>query len=535
MARRRVEMHRLQELVRLHRQGTGPREVARLLSMSPNTERTYRRALLAAELLKGPPSEVPALEALKAAVLAHQPVKPRPLQQRSSIESWRASIQELMVEYRMRPKAIFHRLQEKHGDSFEGTYPQVKRLCRAIRRERGVSPEDVAIVVETPPGQVAQVDFGYVGRLLDPATGTFRRAWCFVMVLGFSRHTVARIVFDQKASTWLRVHVECFEELGAVPQVIVPDNLKAAVIRAAFGKSDSPALNRSYRELARHYGFKIDPTPPFAPDKKGKVESGVRYLKGDPLAGREGQDAREVQAHLSAFLRETAGLREHGTTGKQPLVQYETIERAQMLPLPDASFEPVIWKPAKVHRDSHIVFDKRLYSVPWRLIGQSMWVRATPRTVDIYADDERVASHSRRGPNKRTTVEEHLPDGRREFRHRTRSYWLDKAEALGPEVRAFIEEIFDSDDVLYQLRTVQAVMGLLASYPPHRICATASRASFYGITSYAGVKRILVNALDLEPLPTAVEPAHGRLAQPRFARNVGELFELSAGGSDEPH
>ena len=163
-------MHRLQELVRLHREGTGPREVVRLLSMSPNTERAYRRALLAAELLEGPPSEVPALEELKAAVLAHQPEKPRPPQQRSSIESWRASIEELMVEHRMRPKAIFHRLQEKHGDSFEGTYPQVKRLCRSIRRERGVSPEDVAIVVETPPGQVAQVDFGYVGRLLDPAT-----------------------------------------------------------------------------------------------------------------------------------------------------------------------------------------------------------------------------------------------------------------------------------------------------------------------------------------------------------------------------
>lgn len=144
------------------------------------------------------------------------------------------------------------------------------------------------------------------------------------------------------------------------------------------------------------------------------------------------------------------------------------------------------------------MFDKRLYSVPWRLMGKSVWVRANARTVDVYADDDRIASHSRRGADKRSTLEEHIPEGRRDLRHRTREYWVDKAEALGPEVRAFIEEVFDSDDVLYQLRTVQAIMGLLAKYPPHRVKATAMRASFYGVTSYVGVKRILVNALDLE-------------------------------------
>lgn len=527
-------MHRLQELVWLYRRGTGAREVARLLAMSPNTERDYRRALSAASLLEGPADEVPPLEVLKAAVLAQKPHKPVPPVHRSSIEAWRPKVEALMVEHQMGPKAIFARLRERHGDAFEGTYSQVKRLCRAIRRERGVGPEDVAIVVETPPGEVAQVDFGYIGRLLDPSTGTFRRAWCFVMVLGFSRHMVARIVFDQAVGTWLRVHVECFEELGAVPRTVVPDNLKAAVIRAAFGKSESPALNRSYRELARHYGFKIDPTPPYAPDKKGKVESGVRYLKRGPLAGREGEGARQVQSYLSRFLREEAGHREHGTTGKRPLVQYETIERAAMMPLADMPFEAVVWKSAKVHRDSHVVFDKRLYSVPWRLLGQSVWIRATPRTVDIYADDERVASHSRRGP-KRSTDEGHLPDGRRDFRHRTRAYWVEKAAALGPDVRRFIEDIFDSDDVLSQLRTVQAVMTLLAQYPPHRVLGVVRRASFYGVTSYVGVKRILVDALDLEPLPTAVEPSRGRLSQPRFARDIGELFELSSGGTDEPH
>lgn len=525
-------MHRLQELVRLHRQGTKTREVARLLVMSPNTERKYREALQAASLLDGEESELPEPEELKAAVLAAQPTPATPPQQRSSIERWRSKIEELLVDKGMRPKAIWRRLQEQHGDSFEGTHAQVKRMCRAIKRERGVEEDEVAIVVNTPPGQVAQVDFGYIGRLLDPDTMTLRKAYCFVMVLGFSRHMVAKIVFDQKLSTWTQLHVECFEELGGVPHVLVPDNLKAAVIRAAFTLGDKPELNRTYRELARHFGFKIDPTPPFAPQKKGKVESGVRYLKHGPLAGREGEDVTDVREHLTRFLEQEAGTRVHGTTGLQPREQFELHERSELRGLPSAAYEEILWKQAKVHRDCHLNFDGRLYSVPWSLIGQTVWVRATKTSVVAYADDKRVATHSRQGPTRRSTLEEHLPEARRELRHRSREYWEQKASGLGEDVRAYVVEVFDSDDVLYQLRTVQAIVGLLEKYPPHRAQAAARRASVYGVMTYAGVKRILVNALDLEPLPLALQPP-APLVRPRFARPIPKLL-LLAGGSREP-
>lgn len=115
------------------------------------------------------------------------------------------------------------------------------------------------------------------------------------MVLGHSRHMFCKVVFDQKIETWLELHVEAFDFFGGSPKVVVPDNLKAAVIRNAFGiGGDDTELNRSYRELARHYGFKIDPTPPYSPKKKGKVESAVKYVKGNALRGREGEDTREV-------------------------------------------------------------------------------------------------------------------------------------------------------------------------------------------------------------------------------------------------
>ncbi len=538
MAAGRMQMDRLQEMVRLHRMGTGFREMARLLRMSPNTERKYRQALTAAGMLDGPVDELPELQTLKEVVIKALPPPKIPPHQLSSIESWRPKI-EKMLEKGLGPKVLWQRLIEEtknEATPFEGTYPQVKRLCRAIRQQKGTDPNTVAIVVESKPGETAQVDFGYVGRLRDQATGTIRRAWCFVMLLCFSRHMAVRVVFDQKIETWLKLHIECFQEFGGVTQIVRPDNLKAAVVRAAFSPQQSAELNRSYRSLARHYGFKVDPTPPYAPKKKGKVESAVKYVKQSFFQGRQEQEVDVVRSALAGWVDQTAGLRTHGTTGKQPKVVFDQIEQGHLLPLPHQGFEPVTWKKAKVHQDTHVAFDGRLYSVPWRLVGSKVWVRATAATVVLYASDERVATHSRRGPDRRSTIEEHLPEHRRQWRHRSREYWEQAADAIGDEVAQLIGEIFDADDVLYQVRTVQSVMKLLSDYPPERARAACARASFYSITKYGAIKRILTSGLDLEPLPTAVAPSAGRLLSPRFARNVPELIRNACKEApDEPH
>lgn len=136
----------------------------------------------------------------------------------------------------------------------------MRAVWRKWKKDRGVRAEDVAIPVDTAPGEITQVDFGYVGRLYDASSGQLR-GMAFVMVLGYSGRMAVRICFDQKIETWLRVHVEAFAELGGVPSTVVPDNLKAEVVRAAFGVDGAASLNRSYRELARHYGIKIDPAP----------------------------------------------------------------------------------------------------------------------------------------------------------------------------------------------------------------------------------------------------------------------------------
>lgn len=308
------------------------------------------------------------------------------------------------------------------------------------------------------------------------------------------------------------------------------------MIRAAFGIDEPAALNRSYRELARHFGFRVDPTPPRAPEKKGKVENSVRYVKTSFFRPRAGElDATIVESALDRWVREIAGTRRHGTIHRRPLEVFEQEERAELLPLPAARFEWVIWKEATVHPDTHVLLDKRFYSVPWRFIGRKVWIRASPTMVTIYGDDQRIATHDRHGDGPRSTVDEHLPEHRADYRHRSRSFWEERADRMGEEVGAFVREVFDSDDVLYQLRAVQAIVRHLETFPVERARGACARARFYGAHSYGALKRILRLALDLEPLPTAVIPARGVLEAPRYARSAQELLTFHSEVDDECH
>lgn len=514
-------MDRLQELVRLHRMGTPTREVARLLGMGRNTEKQYREALAEAGLLEGAVDALPELQTLRAAVEAAHP-RPTTPQQTSRFEDFRPKIEALVADG-LGPKAIFDRLRLEESQ-LPGGLSAIKRMVRGIVAARGVQPSDVAIPVETEPGEIAQVDFGYVGRLYDPSEGVLRKAYVFVMVLGHSRHMFAKVVFDQKSETWLGLHAEAFGAFGGVARVVVPDNLRAAVVRAAFRLDEANELNRSYREQARHFGFKVDPTPPYAPEKKGKVESAVKYVKNNFFKGREEQDVVEVQRALSEWTLRIAGERVHGTTGWKPLEQFEEVERSALLPLPAKPFEQVLWRKAQVHRDSHVQFERRLYSVPFRHVGQDVWIRATSHSVAVFREDVRIATHARTGSSARSTVEEHLPEGRRDLRHRSRSFWEERAARVGPRTGELVRTVFDSDDVLHQLRAVQAIVTHLERFPVERAENASARAIFYGNYSPRGIKDILTKALDQQPLPNSTPAVTRDDTRPRFARNPRELL-----------
>jgi len=253
--------------------------------------------------------------------------------------------------------------------------------------------------------------------------------------------------------------VQAFAFFGGVPATVVPDNLKAAVVRAAFTPSEPMALNRSYRELARHYGFKVDPTPPYAPQKKGKVESGVKYVQRNFFPGRDGADVDPTQAELTSWVRQIAGTREHGSTGKKPLELFEQEEKGALRPLPLRPYESAVWKQARGAPGLPRGLRARQYSVrKWRPMRAG-------------------------GGEPRSTNEAHLPDHRADLRHRSRSYWEERAARIGPESAAYVKALFESDDVLSMLRSAQAVVTHLEKFRSERAEATRRRATYFGPNS----------------------------------------------------
>ena len=240
MARARVDMHRLQELVRLHRMGVSVRESARRLKMGRDTHREYCKILAAAELLSGDGTMIPDLAVLRAAVKSVIETNPR-LEQASSVETHGDAIRE-MLSIGARPKAIFDALVLRDPE-FRGSLSAVKRLCAREAKRRGIRAEEVAIPVETAPGEVAQVDFGYVGMIRDNKSNELRRAWVFVMTLAFSRHMFAKIVFDQKLETWQQLHVDAFAYFGGSA------GLNKAPSWLTFGTTSGPARGFRIRRL----------------------------------------------------------------------------------------------------------------------------------------------------------------------------------------------------------------------------------------------------------------------------------------------
>jgi hypothetical protein len=188
------------------------------------------------------------------------------------------------------------------SDSASHDVPSRPSVYSALQRAQGVQPQDVG-----EPGRDRTSGLRLRGQAVRSIHDDDGQAWSFVMVLGFSRHMVVRVVFDQRTETWLQLHDGAFAELGGVVETVVPDNLKAAVVRAAFAIDDQSELNRSYRELAGHYGFKVDPRPPYDAQKKSKVEAGVMYLKGDFFVGRQQSDVEEVRRDLRRWVQVDRG------------------------------------------------------------------------------------------------------------------------------------------------------------------------------------------------------------------------------------
>ncbi len=494
-----------QALVRM-RQGDSDRQIATAHLMGRRTAARLREFSLEHNWLD-PAGAMPEDGQIATAL-----VKPKRASSTiSSLASQRAQIQS-WAEQGVSGVAIFAALQREQG--WGGSYSAVRRMLADIR---SAEPPESTCRLDFEPGEAAQVDFG-AGPMLTHPDGKVRRTWAFVMTLCFSRHQYVEFVWDQTVATWLGCHRRAFEWFGAVPQRLIIDNAKCAITRAC---AKDPTVQRAYAECAEGYGFRIDPCPPHDPQKKGIVESGVKYVKGNFLALREFRNLADLNEQARSWVTEVAGIRIHGTTRQAPLSLFAT-ERALMKALPAIAPDLGTWHQVTLHRDCHVKFDYRLYSAPFALVGKVLWLRATDGAVALYDDFRHVATHCRGlKPGERKTVRDHLPPKAQAFFARDRQWLGMQADLVGASCAQLIDRLL-SDKILERLRAAQGVIGLGKTYGNPRLEAACARALAHDSPFYRTVKSILSTGADKTPAAEPFTPP--AYAKPRFARDAATLF-----------
>ena len=284
---------------------------------------------------------------------------------RSSCGPFREFI-ELSLGQGRNAMAIWQDLVASHG--FIGNYQAVKRY---VRKLRGRQTPEARVVIQTAPGEEAQVDYGSGPMVRDPLSGKYRRTRLFVMTLGYSRKCVRLLTFCSSSRIWAELHERAFRRLGGATRLVVLDNLREGVLAPDFY---DPTLNPLYRDVLKHYGAVAMPCRVRDPDRKGKVESGVGHAQKTPLKGLRFESLEEAQAYLDRWEERCADTRIHGTTKRQVAAMFAE-ERPALLPLPLEPFRYYQFGTRTVHLDGCVEVDAAYYGAPPGWIGRQVNVQ----------------------------------------------------------------------------------------------------------------------------------------------------------------
>lgn len=372
-----------------------------------------------------------------------------------------------------------HELLKEQGVSV--SYSSVKTYLAKLKAR-----VNLCIRFSCEAGEESQVDFGYVGRLPD-ATGKLRKAWVFNMRLSYSRLDFYQVVFDQKVETFIQCHMAAFRYFGGVPKVVKIDNLKAAILEAHFYQ---PVYQALYKQFATHYGFQILPCRVKQPQEKGKVESGIKYVKTNFFAGRHFTSEQDHQVALSNWLEYKANARIHGTTRKVPRDFFELEEKAVLKALPQTAYRQPQVGEREVYRDCHVYIDYNYYSVPYEYVGKTVTFEADESLIRIFYQGQSLAVHPKKSNRGEFSTEEsHYPTYKCVFSTANRQRYAMKMLEMGEHAQALFEVLI-KEQPYHWLQTVKGILSLRKRFDDVTINLSCRRALSYGAIHYRQLKSI---------------------------------------------
>jgi transposase len=392
-------------------------------------------------------------------------------------------------------------------------------------------PAPTVRVADCSPGELAEVDFGRLGYIYDAPNDKKRLVYALVVVLAFSRHQYVHLSHRQKLDDFLEGMEAAWDFFGGVTSRVVLDNLRAAVNKA--DRYDH-VFQRTFDEYSQWRGFVIDAALPRHATGKPHVERQVSYVRENFFRGESFLSLEHCQQEALRWCMNTAGMRIHGTTRLQPLVQFETYEKAALKPLTGERFDTPRWATPKVHPDFHVRFDYALYSVPYKYRGKKAVLRADSRLVRIYIAGKLVKTHPVKKPGKRSTDFNDYPSEKTPYAMRDANYLIAQARKRGKHLGLFTEHLLAGDFPWAKLRQAQKLLRLSDKYGNTRVEMACKRALSFELINVGRVQRIVELALEKYTDSSGDPPGQAVQFPLRFLRDSRSFTHTPYDKKEEP-
>ena len=350
--------------------------------------------------------------------------------------------------------------------------------------------------INRKPGEQIEVDWaGDTAEIIDPDTGEIIKAYLFVGVMTYSQYAYVEAFINEKQQAWITAHIHMYEYFGGVTKILVPDNCKTAVVHN--GGWYNQQLNATYHEMAEHYGTAIIPARVRAPKDKPNAEGIVGNISTWIIAALRNEQFFSLAELNRAIKEKLKAFNAHPFQKKEGsrLSLFLGEEMPLMAPLPATRYELAEWKQATVQFNYHISVDGMLYSVPFEYIKRKVDIRVTDKTIEIFYNHTRIASHPRLHGRKGqyATIVEHMPEDHQKYLEWNGNRFRQWAERIGINTYKVVDAILTSKTVEQQ--TYRSCMGLLKLADKYSVsaleAACAKALSYSASPSYKSIKNIL--------------------------------------------
>ncbi len=447
-----LNMSKIQSVLALRQQGWPFTRIARELGIHRQTVASYVRDFSKSTQAPTGSEESKSTEAPTGPVDSKSTEAPRSSLSSGSVRSDCEPLREVIegkLDQGLHARRIYQDLVAEHG--FAGSYWSVMRFVRRLGKTRELPFRRM----ECEPGEEAQVDFGSGAPIVD-REGRRRKTYVFRIVLSHSRKGYSEAVFRQSTEEFIRCLENAFQHFGGSVKTLVIDNLRAAVTKADWYE---PELHPKLRWFCEHYGVVVLPTRPYMPRHKGKIESGVKYVKRNALKARQFESLEAENEFLLHWETTIADLRIHGTIKQQVGKLFESVERATLAPLPLERFPCFHERQHTVHRDGHVQVDGSYYSVPPEYLRHDVWVRWDSRLVRIFNQQlEEIRVHIKQQTKGRfSTHPADIAPEKIGGMERGTEWLLRRTAAIGEHADRWAQEVIHSRGI----EGIRAVIGLL--------------------------------------------------------------------------